>query len=294
MPIAQPGIFALGTRSHHHLQFDVDGDVAGLLPAITRIREEANAVAGVNLVVGFGHRVWSELAPEAVPADFGPFEPIVGSDGFTMPADQHDLWVWLHAAGPDAVFGIARFAALELAGIAHVEAEQPSFSYLASQDLTGFEDGTENPPLGEAVTVAVIADGEPCAGGSIVLLQRWEHDLDRFDTLDEPDRELVIGRTLAGSVELGDDRQVEDSHVSRVVITDAEGEELEIWRRSTAYGGVLEHGLMFVAFSADRARVVRMLRRMAGADGPRDRLTCYSTPTAGAWYVAPPVELLQR
>jgi hypothetical protein len=32
---------------------------------------------------------------------------------------------------------------------------------------------------------------------------------------------------------------------------------------------------------------------MAGAeDGIRDRLTEFSTPTSGAWYVVPPVELL--
>jgi len=50
---------------------------------------------------------------------------------------------------------------------------------------------------------------------------------------------------------------------------------------------------MFVAFSADRARLERMLRRMAGVeDGVRDRLTEFSTPTASAWYVVPPIELL--
>jgi putative iron-dependent peroxidase len=102
----------------------------------------------------------------------------------------------------------------------------------------------------------------------------------------------VIGRTLFGSEEL--EPSVPDSHVGRVVIEDDNGEELEIFRRSTAFGGVLEHGLMFVAFSADRARLERMLRRMAGAeDGIRDRLTHFSTPVASAWYVAPPLEELR-
>lgn len=291
MRLPQPGIFALGTRSHHHLELDVVGDPRRLVPAVNRIREAAGTVAGVNVVVGFGHRIWSQLAPAQVPTDFGPFETLVGVDGFEMPAAQHDVWLWLHGHGPDSVFNIARIAATELAGIAEVVCEQPAFTYQASQDLTGFEDGTENPPVAEAPMVAAIPEGEPGAGGSIVLVQRWVHDLDGFEALEVSDREKVIGRTFHGSVELDEDQQPPHSHVSRVVIEDADGEELEVFRRSTAYGGVQEHGLMFVAFSADRTRLQRMLDRMAGGeDGLRDRLTEFSTPVAGAWYLAPTVD----
>jgi porphyrinogen peroxidase len=294
MPNPQPGIFALGTRSHHHLEWDVTGEPSDVLSAITRIRDQATAVAGVNVVVGFGLRMWAKISPEQVPLDLADFTPVVGLDGFTMPASQHDLWLWLHAASPDAIFNVARLAATELSGLALVAAENPSFTYLSSQDLTGFEDGTENPPLTEAMTVATIAEGLPCAGGSVVLVQRWIHDLDGFEALEIADREEVIGRTLLGSVELDETRQPSDSHVSRVVITDDDGVELEIFRRSTAFGGVTEHGLMFIAFSADRTRLVRMLERMSGADdGQRDRLTRFSTPVAGSWYVAPPIDLLK-
>jgi putative iron-dependent peroxidase len=292
--VPQPGIFALGTRSHHHLQFDVGGDPHGLLAAISRVREAATSVAGVNVVVGFGHRVWAQIAPAHVPEGFGDFEPIAGVGGFEVPAAQHDLWLWMHSGGPDAVFNVARRAAHELAGLARVVDEQPAFTYQASQDLTGFEDGTENPPLDEAASVVTIPEGNTCAGGSIVLLQRWVHDLDGFEALELSDRELVFGRTLQGSVELDEAVQSPRSHVSRVVIEDDDGEELEIFRRSTAFGGVKEHGLMFLAFSADRARMLRMLHRMAGGDdGLRDRLTEFSTPVTSAWYVAPPIDLLR-
>jgi len=248
---------------------------------------------GVNLVVGFGRRVWSRVAPDEVPADLADFEEIVGSDGFRIPAAQHDLWIWLHGGGPDSVFNLGRMAARELASCAALAAEQPSFAYQASQDLTGFEDGTENPPPDEAISVATIADPAPCAGGSIALLQRWVHDLDGFEALEVAERERVIGRTLQGSVELDEARQSPRSHVSRVVIEDEAGVELAVFRRSTAFGGIAEHGLMFVAFSADRDRLERMLIRMAGVeDGQRDRLTDFSTPTASAWYVVPPIGLV--
>jgi len=43
------------------------------------------------------------------------------------------------------------------ATIATLAAEQPGFVYLDSRDLTGFIDGTENPPVEEAHGVAVVA-----------------------------------------------------------------------------------------------------------------------------------------
>ena len=258
-----------------------------------RIRASANGILGGNLVVGFRPGLWAELCPDHAPVDAADFEPIVGPDGFVMPADQHDLWFWIHGPGPDVAFDLARTVTRELQTLARIATEQASFVYHASQDLTGFEDGTENPPLDEAVSVATIDDGQPGAGGSIVLLQRWVHDLDGFQALDVAAQEQVIGRTLADSEELADDIQPRTSHVSRVVVEDEEGDELEVFRRSTAFGGPLEHGLQFLAFSTDQARLQTMLERMAGVgDGIRDRLTEYSTPTASAWYVAPPVELL--
>jgi putative iron-dependent peroxidase len=291
----QPGVFALGTRSHHHLQLDVTGEVTQVVEALARIREAANTVAGVNVVVGFGSDLWAKVAPGEVPEDFGPFESIEGVDGFVVPAEQHDLWLWFHAAGPDAVFNLARQSAIALRPAATVVYEQPAFAYQASQDLTGFEDGTENPPVDEASEVIAIPDGRPGAGGSIVLLQRWVHDLDGFEALELADRERVIGRTLQGSLELDETVDAPRAHIRRVVLEDEHGEELEIFRRSVAFGGVQEHGLQFVAFSADRARLHRMLHRMAGVDdGVRDQLTEFSTPTSSAWYYAPPSDVLRE
>lgn len=295
MATPQPGIFAVGTRAHHHVEFDLTTDVADLAACLRRMKAGTDTVTGVNLVVGLGSRVWAELAPDDRPTDLVPFEPVVGADGFTMPATQHDLWLWAHGNGPDDVLDVLRAAAAELEGVASIAAEQVSFVYHASQDLTGFEDGTENPPINQAPEVATIPAGRPAAGGSIVLVQRWIHDLVGFERLSVDEQEAVFGRTLVGSVELDDETQNDRSHVSRVVVEDADGDELEVFRRSTAFGGVGEHGLLFVAFSQDGARLQTMLERMAGSgDAVRDRLTEFSTPTSGAWYLAPPVELLSE
>jgi putative iron-dependent peroxidase len=292
----QQGIFALGTRSHHHLQLDVADDVdsEALLHALGAIRDLATTISGVNIVTGLGAELCRSVLPEYLPADLTRFEPLVGTVGdppVTMPADQHDLWIWMHATGPDAIFDLARRCKRALDGLAKVTAEQPSFTYLESRDMTGFEDGTENPPLDDARRAATIPAGQPGAGGSVVLVQRWVHDLDGFEQLSPDEQCQVFGRDKDTSEELPDGVRSPNAHISRVVIEDDDGEELEVFRRSTAYGGVLEHGLMFVAFSPDAARLTRMLQRMVGdGDGMADRLTDFSRSSGGAWYVAPPIE----
>jgi putative iron-dependent peroxidase len=296
MTTPQPGIFALGHRSVFHLQLDLAPGArsAEVREAVARIGDLSTVQFGVSLVIGFASDVWDRVAPGHAP-ELGRFATRVGPDGVAIQGDQHDLWFFLQASAPDTVFDAARLVQKELGGLATVVAEWPSFTYRAGRDMTGFEDGTENPPLAELADVATIPAGAAGAGGSVVLLQRWVHDLDSFDELPVADKEQVIGRTLLTSEELPDEIRSPRAHISRVVIEDDEGEELEIFRRSTAYGGVLEHGLVFLAFSADQDRLSRMLDRMLGVeDGVRDRLTDFSRCVASAWYYAPPLEALRR
>jgi porphyrinogen peroxidase len=166
--------------------------------------------------------------------------------------------------------------------------------YRDSRDMTGFIDGTENPPIMQAPEVAVILGSGPGAGGSFAITQRWRHDLEAFGNLPVPAQEGVFGRTKRDSIELDDDTKPPTAHIARVVVEDDEGEELEIFRRSLPYGTVGEHGLYFVAFSADIARFDVMLARMFGTsgDGVHDRLTEFTTPTSGAYYFAPSLESL--
>lgn len=294
MPVPQPGMFALGTRSHLHLELDVAADAAvpDVVAALGRLREPSVTAGGANLVVGIGATLWRRLAGERAPEVLAPFPGVDGIDDHRAPATQHDLWVWVHGTGEDVILDTGRTVAAALDGVATLVDEQAAFVYHDSRDLTGFIDGTANPAVDDAVAVACLPDGAPGAGGSFALVQRWVHDLDAFDALEVADQERVVGRTKSDSIELAGDEMPVDAHVARVEIDDeVTGEELALWRRSTPFGGVGRHGLVFVAFSADPARFLRMLRRMFGVeDGVRDRLTDFSTPETGAVYFVPSVD----
>jgi putative iron-dependent peroxidase len=290
--LPQPAIFAMGSRSHFYLELDLlpGIDAHRIHDVIGGLEGPRSTTGGANVVLAFGATAWRAAGGE-LPPDHGDLAEIVGPDGFTIPATQHDIWVWISAAGYDVAFDTARTIAAAFAAVASVTTQVAGFTYKDSRDLSGFEDGTENPPIDEAPGLATVPDDQPGAGGSVVLVQRWVHDLPRLHALDVAEQEAIIGRTKQASEELADDVRPHDAHISRVVIEEG-GQELEVFRRSTPYGDLDEHGLLFVAFSADRRRLVRMLERMAGVDGPRDRITTWSTPVGGAMYFAPPLDAL--
>jgi len=295
--LPQFGIFAQGTHAHHFLEFDLRPGVtaAEAVATFRRLRTPDVSAGGVNLVIAFGADAWRDVAPWASPPDLAQFTPIVGAEGHGVPASQHDAWLWVSGAEPDVTWQSARAAAQAVSPAAELAAEQPGFTYRGGRDITGFVDGTANPPVRRAADVALVGPGRPGQAGSHVLAMRWVHDLAAFDRLPVEDQQRVFGRTKADSVELPPGEKPANAHIARVETT-VDGEELEIFRRSVPFGTAQEHGLYFVAFSAERSRYDRMLARMFGtdSDGVRDRLTDFSRPMSGAYYFAPSLDVLNE
>src|SRR5690348_4168095 len=113
MHVAQSGIFALGTSSHAYLEFDLDeqGDPLTFVQAMANLEEPRMTTGGVNLVVGFRPSLWARVAPLDAPAEVRDFDQVVrGVEGYTMPATQHDLWVWVAGHAYHTVFDVSREA----------------------------------------------------------------------------------------------------------------------------------------------------------------------------------------
>jgi porphyrinogen peroxidase len=235
------------------------------------------------LVAGFRPELWSGVAPDAAPPGVAGFnEPLIGPTGYMLPATQHDVVIWLTGASYDVVFDLSRGVVAALAGHAVLAHEMVGWPYHHDLDLTGFMDGTENPTLVEATTVALIPADSPGDGGSILLLQQWEHDAIVWEGLPVSAQEAVIGRRKSDSAEL--DPSPPTSHVAR---TNQE-QFGKIFRRNIAYGSIAQHGTIFVGFSADQRILAAMLESMIGrTDGPPDELTSFTRALTGAYYVIP-------
>ena len=293
----QPGIFALGTPEHCYLELDLRADAApeDLVRAVAGLAGPLSTTGGVNLVAGFRPELWAGVAPDAAPPGAaGWAEDLVGVEGFTLPATQHDAWLWVAGGDRTAVFDNGRAVLAGVASVATVARATSGWLYRHDRDLTGFIDGTENPSLLTAPEVAAVPDGRPGAGASVVLFQLWRHDTDAWEAAGRHAQELAMGRTKPDSVELDEQHMPPSSHVARTTI-ERDGVEQDVFRRNVAYGGVTDHGTAFVGFSAEQGRLTEMLERMAGIpDGVRDELTRYVTALTGGYYSVPAVEALAR
>ncbi len=229
------------------------------------------------------------ISARAVASGHGFNKDLTGADGFVMPATQHDAVMWISGSAYDVVFDMAREVIAGLAALATVAEETSSWPYRHDRDLTGFIDGTENPTLIEAPSISLIPDGNPGAGGSVLLLQKWIHDATAWELLSVDRQERVIGRRKDDSAELPD--KPSDSHVARTD-QDTFG---KVFRRNMPFGTVTAHGTMFVGFSSEQPRLAKMLASMGGAaDGVRDTLTIYTRATSGAYYFIPSTDALRR
>jgi putative iron-dependent peroxidase len=290
MASPQTGIFALGTAAHAYLEFDLlaSADAQAAVANVARLREPRTTIGGVNLVAGFRPALWAVVAPDAAPNDVVGFdEPISGVTAHDLPATQHDLVVWLAGASYDVVFDTSRSVVMELMGQAALAHEMVGWQYHHDRDLTGFEDGTENPSVVEAMTVALVPPGEPGEGSSILLLQQWEHDAIAWEALPVAAQESIIGRRKSDSAEL--DPRPPTSHVTR---TDQDRFG-KIFRRNVAYGTMADHGTIFVGFCGSQAPLARMLESMVGRGSePPDQLTSVARAVTGAYYVIPSADRL--
>ena len=290
MATPQPGIFALGTSSHAYLEFDLlpGADPEQAVALVASLREPRTTIGGVNLVAGFRPELWARIAPQAAPPGARGFErPLVGPDGYVLPATQHDVVIWLSGAAYDVVFDLSRATAVGLAPYLTLAHEMVGWPYHHDLDLTGFIDGTENPSLVEATAAVLVPPGSPGEGSTILLLQQWRHDALAWEAQPVPAQEQAIGRRKADSVELAPKPPA--SHVAR---TDQDRFG-HIFRRNVAYGTLREHGTLFVGFSAQQRILAQMLESMVGLDGgPRDELTRFTEALTGAYYVIPAAERL--
>lgn len=247
--------------------------------------------AQLGLTVAFGSRLWQAFGHKEEGSEIKPFAPL--GKGLA-PATQQDLLIHIQAHEQAAAIALAKAVLDAFGNSIAVVTEEHGYRLYQERGLDGFVDGTENPQDQAAVAAAIIPADRPDAGGSYVLLQKYRHDLKRWDAESTAQQESYIGRTKETDEELDKSVRLPDSHLGRVDLKE-NGVGLKIVRRSLPYGKLSgEHGLMFTAYCHTLYNIEAQLLSMFGdADGKTDLLLKHiSTAVSGAYYYAPSVERL--
>jgi putative iron-dependent peroxidase len=263
-------------------------DTAALREALGRLQALAD---GDKIVVGIGPLLTSALGV-TVP---GLREmPHLSEHGVDVPSTPTALWCWLRGSDRGALVLLTHTLENAVAPALHLDRVVDAFrhgepSAQHGRDLTGYEDGTENPE-GEAAEAAAFVQGQGTGldGASFVAVQQWVHDLNAFEAMPTEDQDNAMGRRRSDNEELDD--APETSHVKRTAQESFDPEAF-VLRRSMPWAMSNKLGLLFVAFGNTLDSFEAQMRRMAGyEDGLIDSLFKFSKPVNGAYLWCPPLQ----
>ncbi|MBX3664930.1 MAG: Dyp-type peroxidase [Burkholderiales bacterium] len=250
------------------------------------LRALKNAVDGERTLAGLGLSLVTALGRNI---DGLRAFPEFSGRGIDLPSTPAALLLWLRGGDRgELVHRHRKFDAL-LAGAFRCAQVIDAFTYdgRARRDLTGYEDGTEN-PKGRKAVAAAVSRREGIAGSSFLAIQQWEHDMPRFEAMTRREQDHCVGRRRSDNEELGN--APESAHVKRTAQENFEPEAFVV-RRSMPWAEGGRCGLVFAAFGKSFDAYEAQLNRMCGVDdGITDALFRFTRPLTGAYFWCPPVK----
>lgn len=276
----QAGILLPLPANARYLSFDL-ADLASVPACLNALRDLAD---GENTVVGFG----LDLAT-ALDANIQGLKrfPLKTAPGLSIDSAPEVVWIWLRGDDRGELLQRSRRISLALSPAFELKEICDAFKHDNGRDLSGYEDGTENPVEEDAVTAAIVGSASALAGSSFVAVQRWLHRFDRFEAMSGDEQDNTVGRRRSDNEELDD--APESAHVKRTA-QESFTPEAFVLRRSMPWAEGNEGGLMFVAFGHSFAAFEAQLNRMVGnEDGIVDALFKFTQPVSGAYFWCPPI-----
>jgi len=275
----QPGILLPPPRHARYLGFALDPGCDDPRPTLATL---SATVDGEAVVVGLGPALVAALGTTI--DGLRPFPALTGP-GVEIPATHGALWLWLRGEDRGELLHRGRQYESLLESAFILDDALDAFTHVDNRDLTGYEDGTENPEGDEAITTVTVTDAsDPLHGSSFVAVQQWLHDFDRFEAMDETEQDAAIGRHRKDNQEFD---APPSAHVKRTAQESFEPEAF-VLRRSMPWLEGANAGLQFVAFGGSLDAYEAQMRRMTGLDdGIVDALFQFSRPVTGAYYWCP-------
>lgn len=277
----QSGILLPLPAHARYLSFDL-ADPANVPACLRTLRDLAD---GESTVIGFG----SALAT-ALDVNIQGLKrfPLITAPGLSIERAPEAVWVWLRGDDRGELLHRSRRIAHALSPAFELKEICDAFRHNNGRDLSGYEDGTENPVGDEAATAAIVGGASALSGSSFVAVQRWTHRFDRFEAMSGNEQDNTIGRRREDNEELED--APETAHVKRTA-QESFTPEAFVVRRSMPWADGNEGGLMFVAFGHSFAAFEAQLNRMVGKeDGIVDALFKFTQPVSGAYFWCPPMK----
>ncbi len=287
MSLVQNAVLADVPSVGRYVFFDLSSlDAALVRQSLARLAALSD---GQQVLVGLGPELVQVLGAQ-VPG-LRSFEALMGA-GVSVPATPSALLCWLRGHDLGDLVHLTRRLQQTLAPALRMTQVVDAFRHGQGpnghgRDLTGYEDGTENPQGDAALAAAVLEMAGPgLAGSSFVAVQQWLHDFDAFEAMTEPARDHMMGRRRSNNEEF--DEAPESAHVKRAAQESFEPEAF-VLRRSMPWAAGAQAGLMFVAFGKSFDAFEAILRRMVGLeDGLVDALFGISRPISSAYFWCPP------
>jgi porphyrinogen peroxidase len=266
-------------------------DLSGLLRAIGFRDLDSR----LTCVTGFGSDAWDWLFGEPRPAELHPFREIKGEHHAV--STPGDLLFHICSARTDMCFELATQIMSRLGDAVATADEVRGFRYFDDRDLLGFVDGTENPVDQGALDATLIGDEDPAfAGGSYVIVQKYLHDLQKWNQVPVEQQERIVGRAKLSDIELADAAKPSYAHNVLTNIVDEDGNQLEIVRANMPFGDTAkgEFGTYFIGYARSPKRIEQMLTNMFVGQPPGnyDRLLDFSKAVTGTLFFIPTATFL--
>jgi len=250
----------------------------------------------LSCVMAFGSDAWDRLFGAPRPKDLHPFREIQGvHHAVSTPGD---ILFHIRSIRMDLCFELATQFMSRLGDAVSSADEVHGFSYFDQRDLIGFVDGTENPVDQDALEAALIGEEDAhFAGGSYVIVQKYLHDLKKWNELPVGEQERIIGRTKLSDIELEDAVKPTYAHNALTTIVE-DGKQLEIVRDNMPFGDTVkgEFGTYFIGYARSPYRLEQMLNNMfiGRPPGNYDRLLDFSRAVTGTLFFVPTATFLEE
>lgn len=283
MQLIQPAIM-LPTPPHaRYLTFDLKAgsDTVGIRATLELLSQQTD---GKALLVGIGTPLVSTLASHVPNLREFPQELRMAN---AQPAAA--LWCWLRGDERGQLWQRGHELTALLKSAFTLRQSVDGFTHRGGHDLTGYEDGTENPKGNAAVAAAIVGKTAPDGlhGSSFVAVQQWSHQWATFNAMSKTEQDNAIGRERVSNDELED--APESAHVKRTA-QESFNPEAFVVRRSMPWTSGDEGGLMFTSFGHSLDGFEAQWRRMLGLDdGIKDALFQFSEPMTHDYFWCPPM-----